>query len=232
MARPPASNDAFFREVDDEVRRERMAQAARRYGIGVGVLILVLLIGFGGWLYWQHRRDAIAGERGERMAKAMTALVAGNAAGARKDLDALAATDSKGYAPLARVLLADSAVQAGKTADAAKAFAAVANDGGVPQPIRDLALVRGTAIAFDTLPPDQVIARLKPLAVAGNPYFGSAGEMIGIAEMKRGRSREAGRMFAAVARDRKVPSTIRERVGQLAAELGVEVVQPADSPRP
>ena len=44
----------------------------------------------------------------------------------------------------------------------------------------DAALVRMTAIELDTLPPQAVVDRLKGLAVAGNPWFGSAGELTAI----------------------------------------------------
>jgi hypothetical protein len=232
LARTPASNDAFFREVDDEVRRERMQQAARRYGAIVAGVVVVGLLALAAWLFWQHRQEAAAGERGETMTAAMSALAAGNRAGAAKPLAALAASDAKGYAPLARLLQADIAVQARKPKDASATFMAVANDAAAPQPLRDLALVRATTLDFDTLPPAQVVARLKPLAVPGNAWFGSAGEMTALAEIKLGRRREAGALLAAVAKDATVPSSLRERAGQLAGDLGVEVVPANDNARP
>ncbi|WP_419828125.1 tetratricopeptide repeat protein [Sphingomonas sp.] len=231
MARTPASNDAFFREVDDEVRRDRVEQAVRRYGRAAAIVVVVALLALGAYLIWQHRREAAAGENGERLAGAMAALAAGDRPGAQKPLDALASDDAKGYGPIARVLLADVAVQAGKPADAASKFTAVANDGGAPQPIRDLALVRATALSFDTLAPAEVIRRMKPLAVAGKPWFGSAGEMTALAEIRSGQTKAAGALLGAIANDPTVPQSIRDRVGQLAGDLGVEVVQAGDSGR-
>ena len=54
-----------FREVDDEVRRERVEKAARRYGVIVGVIVLLALIAFGGTLWWRSHQQDIAGEKGE-----------------------------------------------------------------------------------------------------------------------------------------------------------------------
>ena len=70
--------------------------------------------------------------------------------------------------------------------------------------------------------PEDVVTRLKPLAAPGNPWFGSAGEMVGIAYLKMGKNDLAGVMFGAVAKDNGVPETIRERVVQLAGILGVD----------
>ena len=233
MARTPASNDAFFREVNDEVRREQMARAVRRYGILAAVVVMVALLAFGGWLLWQNHRAKMAGENGERLTAAMSALSSGNVADARKGLTAITADDAKGYAPLARMLTADMAIQRRADPDAAAGFMKVANDVATPQPLRDLALVRATALSFDTLAPAQVIARLKPLAAPGGAWFGSAGEMTAIAQLRLGQRKAAATTFAAIARDRGVPPTVRERAAQLAGDLGIDVsagaVQPGDS---
>jgi hypothetical protein len=68
-----------------------------------------------------------------------------------------------------------------------------------------------------------VVAKLKPLAVTGKPFFGSAGEMTAIAYMNMNKPREAGAMFAALAKDEGVPDSIRSRSVQLAGVLGVDV---------
>ena len=229
MALTPQSNEAFFREVDDEVRRERVEKAARRYGVIVGVIVVLALIAFAGTLWCRSHQQAIAGEKGEKIVQAMSSLTTGNEADARKQLQALADEGSKGYAPLSRMLLADMLVRDGKLPEASAAFAGIAADGSVPQQLRDVAVLRGTTLDFDKLPPAEVVKRLKPLAVPGNPWFGSAGEMTGIAYMKLNQPKQAGALFAAIARDKSVPRSLRARVSQLAADLGVDAVQPTDS---
>lgn len=229
MAQTPQTNDAFIREVSDEVRRERMEHAARRYGLVVGAIVLLALIAFGAVLAWRSHRDSVAGEQGERLTAALGDLSSGKEADARKSLGALASTDTKGYAPLARITLADAMIKDGKDADAAAAFLKISSDGAVPQQLRDLALVRATALDFDKITPQVAIDRLKPLAVPGNPWFGSAGEMSGIAYLNLNQPKQAGAMFVAVTKDPHVPRSIKARVAQLAGNLGFQVVQPADS---
>jgi hypothetical protein len=75
---------------------------------------------------------------------------------------------------------------------------------------------------FDTLRPEQVIERLRPLAKPGNPWFGSAGELTAMAMVKQGKKNEAGRLFAANAADRQVPESNRARSVQIAGTLGVD----------
>ncbi len=231
MAVTPPNNDAFFREVSEEVRRDQMQGLVRRYGVAVLGAIVIGLIALAAVLGWRAHRETVAGEEGERLIAAMTALSAGNSAQAGPQIDKIVKDGDKGYAPLARLLQADMAVQQNKAPQAAATFLDIAHDETVPQPLRDLALVRSTAMAFDTLSPSEVINRMKPLAVGGAPWFGSAGELTGLAYLKLGQPQPAGKLFAAIAQDKSVPQTIRARAAQLAADAGIQIVQPADTPR-
>lgn len=91
--------------------------------------------------------------------------------------------------------------------------------------MRDVALVRQTAIEYDTLAPAAVIARLKDLAVAGRPWFGSAGEMVAIAYLRTGKPQDAGRILAAIAKDETMPASLRGRAVRVAGALGFDVPQ-------
>jgi hypothetical protein len=102
----------------------------------------------------------------------------------------------------------------------------------LPQAYRDAALIRETALEFDSLKPDDVIARLEPLAKPGNPWFSSAGEMTAMAMIKQGKKQEAGRLFAAIAKDKSAPEGSRARSVQVASSLGVDAGQPAAAPNP
>ncbi len=63
---------------------------------------------------------------------------------------------------------------------------------------------------------------MQPLAKAGNPWFGSAGEMTALAMIKQGKKQQAGQLFAAIAKDKTVPQSIRDRSIQIAGSLGVD----------
>jgi len=97
-----------------------------------------------------------------------------------------------------------------------------ANDDSFPQPYRDAALIRQTALEFDSLKPEEVISRMAPLTKPGNPWFGSAGEMTALAMIKQGKTREAGQLFATIAKDKDVPQAIRDRSIQIAGSLGTD----------
>lgn len=222
MAVPPTTNEEFIREVDDELRREQALTIWKRYGRWIIGLVVAGLALFGAYLWWQNDSETKRGVEGEQLSTALDDLAAGKSDTAKAELEKLAAAQSSGVAVAAKLATAALALSKGETQAAATTYGAIAADTTLDQPYRDLALVRQTAVEFDTLKPEDVVSRLKPLAAPGNPWFGSAGEMVGIAYLKMGKNDLAAAMFAAVAKDNGVPESIRERVVQLAGNSGAD----------
>jgi hypothetical protein len=228
LALTPQTDAAFLREVDEQVRLDTAARFWKRWGKILVAAVVAALIGFAGWLWWSNNRTAAAGVEGEKLALALDDLGANNRAKAEPVLKTLATSKTPGYRAAAKLALADIAAASGDAKAAATAFGAIAADTTLAQPYRDLALVRQVSADYDTLKPEDAIARLKPLAVSGKPWFGSAGEMTAIAYLRLNKNREAGAMFAALAKDESVPQSIRSRSIQLAGVLGIDAA-PTDS---
>lgn len=220
--RRQAQERVFLSEIDDALREDDAVRLYRRYGRPVGAALLAVIVGLGGWMLWTNHVNAAAGARGEAMTIALDQIDAGRYDTALDSLKTVATTSTGGLAASARLAAAGVAYDRKDTAGAASQFAAIAADAAVPQPYRDLATVREVAIRFDTMAPAQVIDRLKPLAIPGNPWFGSAGEMTAIAQLKLNRKRDAGITLAAIAHDTTAPGSIRGRARQLAIEFGVD----------
>ncbi len=229
--RDAAQQDGFLREVDEALREQELGDMLRRYGKPLGAGIAALLLGLAGYLWWDNSQKAAAGELSEKAILALDKLDSqgGGVAEAQKAIDPLVSQGSAASQANARLLRAALAMQQGRGEDAARDFAAVAADTKAPQPMRDMALIRETAIRFDSLPPQQVVERMKPMAVPGNPWFGSAGELSGMALLKAGKPDLAGAMFAAVAKDKDVPASLRARMRQISGQLGID---PGDDPAP
>ncbi|MGI8930819.1 MAG: tetratricopeptide repeat protein [Sphingomicrobium sp.] len=222
MALPPDTAESFAREVDENLRRDQMHDAAKRYGIWIAAAVILFLAAVGGYLYWQNRQARIAAEQSEALSAAFDRVTAGNVKGAAADLVPLSESSNDVVRASALLGRASLALRQSDRQTASDLFRRVAADDGLPQPFRDLATVRGTAVDFDTMKPDAVIARLAPLSQPGNPFFGSAGEMTAIAMLSKGNRAGAGALFARIAADRQVPETIRSRAVQIAGSLGVD----------
>lgn len=220
MALTPQNNQAFLREVDEELRRDQAINVWRRYGRVILIAVVVLLAALAGYLFWQHRQEQAAEREGEQLQSAFDALAAQDQKAAAAPLAALAGSTRDGYRALAIFTQADQLLLKDDLKGAAAKFASVAGDAGLAQPFRDLALVRQTTAEFDTLKPDLVVQRMRPLAVPGNPWLGSAGELLAIAYLKQGRRDLAGQTFQRIAADKDVPRSLRQRAVQMAGTMG------------
>ncbi|MGZ2412720.1 hypothetical protein ACUXST_002149 [Sphingomonas sp. F9_3S_D5_B_2] len=231
LALTPDQSDTFVREVDENLRRDQVRDFAKdNAGLLIGAVILFLAV-CGGLIFWHEYRGRKAQEQVEQLAQVYTSIDAGNTRTAPQQLDKLSDSSSKGVRASAMFGRAALAIQQGETKLALAKYREIAGDDGLPKSFRDLALIRQTALEFDSLPPQDVISRLEPLAKPGTPWFGSAGEMTAIALIKQGKKDQAGRVFGAMARDKSVPDAIRARSIQIASTLGVDASDAIPSAR-
>jgi hypothetical protein len=215
-------SDTFVREVDENLRRDRVRDFVRdNAGLLIGGVVLFLAI-CGGLIYWHQYRGQRTEQQVEQLAQINVRLDTGNPKAAAQQLGNLTASNSDAVRGTAMFGLASLSLRQGDTKQAIAKYRDIAADTGLPDSFRNLALIRQTSLEFDTMQPQAVIARLQPLAAPGSPWFGSAGEMTAIALAKQGKRDQAGRLFGELARDKDVPDGIRARSIQMASTFGVD----------
>jgi hypothetical protein len=224
LAQPPSTevNESFLREVDENLRRDTVRDFFVENRTVLIIAVLLFLAAAGGTIWYREHLQAKTGADVEELAKIYRQIGEGkfNQSAALKPLED---SSSDSVAATAKFTAAALALQSGKSGDAIAAYKSLASDDDLAQPYRDIALIRQTALEFDKLKPDDIIARMAPLAKQGEPWFGSAGELTALALVKKGQKDEAGRLFATIGRDKAVPESVRVRSIQIASSLGVDV---------
>ena len=223
-----AAEEVLLREVDEAVRQDQLSNFATNYGKPLIAAVVLGLAGFGGYLYWERQQEAAMESDSEALVAALDQIEAGNLGTGSTALDPLIADGNPGAQAAARMLKAGVALEQGKVSEASELFAAVAADENAPPAMRDVANIRAVAATYDTMKPADVIARLKPLAVPGKPFFGSAGELVAMAYLDQNKTKEAGALFASIAKDENVPEGLRPRSRQMAGLYGVEAIEDVD----
>jgi len=222
LAQPPDITETFVREVDENLRRDRLRDFFKENtGWLIGAVILFLAAS-GGMIWYQQHRENLAQEHAEQLAKIYKDIGVGNTSKVPQELDDLSNSSSKAVRVSALFTRAAFALQQSDNKLAIATYKKIADDSSLPQAYRDAALIRQTALEFDQLDPQQVIARLQPLAKPESAWFGSAGEMTALALIKQGKKQEAGQLFATIAKDKDVPQSLRDRSIQIAGSLGVD----------
>ncbi len=211
-----------MREVDENLRRDRLRDLAMQYGGWLIAAVVLFLAASGGFIYWQQYKQQRSERQVEQIAQTFKDIGSGDTSSVPKQLDDLAKSGSSAVRATSLFTRAALAIEQNDNKLAIASYRDIAADSSLPQPYRDVALIRQTALEFDNLKPDEIVDRLKELTKPGNPWFGTAGEMTAMAMIKAGRRDEAARLFSAIANDKSVPEAIRDRSVQIAGTLGVD----------
>jgi hypothetical protein len=225
----PNDGDVFVREVDEALRADNLQNFFRQYGLWIGGTIAAGLAALAGWIVWQNSQEQAAGVRSEEYVVVVDSLRRNNVDGAANALKPLLTAEQDGYRGAAHLMQANIALEKQDRKAAIAAYKKIAGDSSLPETIQQLALIRQTAAEYDDLKPQQVIDRLKPLAVKDGPWLGSAGELVALAYLEMKQNKAAGAMFGLIARDDAVPDTIRSRARQMAGVLGVDTFVAKDA---
>ena len=222
MAQPPDISETFVKEVDENLRRDRINDFFKENGSWLIAGLILFLAACGGLIWYQQYRENRTEAQVEQLAQIYKAIAVGNTSKVPQQLDELSTSGSKAVRASALFTRAAFAVQENDNKLAIATYKKVRDDSSLPDAYRNAALVRETALEFDQLDPQQVIAQLAPIAKAGNPWFGSAGEMTALALIKAGKTKQAGELFATLAKDKSVPESIRNRSIQISGSLGAD----------
>lgn len=228
MATRPPADAILIQEVDEAVRKEELDAFARRYGRWIIGLAVAALLGFGGYLLWQSRQQTAAAEQGEQLVAAFEKLKAGQPKATETALTAIKTDGAPAYRAAATLQLANMKAEQGDRKGAAALLASIAADTKIDASIRDLALIRQTALELDTIKPELGIARMAPIIAQSDPqsaWFPSAAELTAIAHYQAGRYRQAGELYARIAKVKDVPPQLQSRAVQMAGMLGVDAVE-------
>lgn len=210
----------IFREIDEELRRERLEKLWQRHGKLIIAMAAAVVVGTAAYVGWQrydeNRRLALAEQYG-----AAVALADPNAGDLAKADAALAqlADQGGGYGALAALERAAVKAKAGDLDGAGAIYEQLANKDSEPQNLRDLARLLRAMRLLDSGDPAALKASLEPLTAPDNPWRFSARELIGLLALKSGDRAQATEVFTQLADDQSAPAALRARAAELAAAL-------------
>ena len=205
--------DSFIDEVTEEVRRDRLFAAFRKYG-WIGGLLVALVVGGAAWNEWQKAQASARAEAfGDAMLDAMDL-------GAPEDrAAAVAAVPVDGsQASLQALMLASD-----PGSDKAAALAALDNliaDATQPQLYRDLAVLRRVAIAGADSPLADRRAALEGIAAPGRAFRTLAAEQLAYLLIEDGKTADAISALSALVQDQEAPAGLKRRAVQMITALG------------
>jgi hypothetical protein len=224
----------IFREVDEDLRRDRLEMIWKRYGAAIVGAVLVIVAGTAGFVAWRNHQHAEAETQTAQLADALR--LAGNAAGpaasdpnasgdpkaAADALSAFAAQNGAGPGTLALFFEAGLRAREGDSAAAVKIYDELTQSSKLEPVYRDLATVLSVMHQVQTGDAGQLTARLQPLMADNNPWRHSARELTALLAIRSGDKAAAGKLFEQIQNDPAAPAGVRSRATELAALYSAE----------
>ncbi|HEY4078018.1 MAG TPA: tetratricopeptide repeat protein [Rhizomicrobium sp.] len=204
----------IFREVEEDVRRERAAKIWKAYGNYIIAAAVLIFVGIGGWQLWQrHEQQA----REKTSAAFMAAQRISSPQQAASALADVAKDSPKGYAELARLSQAGAMFASGQQKEAIELFRQIATDDSGP--VGAVARLRAAWAQSDTATRSDLAAWLAPLDQPNSAWRENAREVLAYADYRAMDLKAAQTKYAALAIDPQAPDALRSRAKAMAAFL-------------
>jgi hypothetical protein len=216
----------LFREVEEDLQRERMEKLWKAYGNYVLATVAAILLGFGGYQIWKQQAESAAADRGARFVAAVDYARDGKTMESEALFKALATEAPGAYAVLAKMRLADAAAKAGKPDDAFATYEALGSDSGIDPTMRQFAQLQAAALRVDKAELNEMQTRLTALSEAGSAWRHSARELLGLAAYRAGKFDEAESQFQLMIGDQATPNGLQKRAQMMLDVILAATIKP------
>lgn len=208
-------NDSFIDEVTEDLRRDRLFAAFRRYGWIAGVVIA----GIVGGAIWREvsvaRDKAAAQDFGD-------AVLAAEASGDPAALLQVDPQGSEAREALLRLLAAGEWAEAGGADAAAEALQNLSGAGNGDPVLHDLAQLKLVMLQGGKMDPSQRDQILSQLSRTGAPFELLALEQKAVALIEAGRTEDAISLIRQIQQKSGLSEPLRRRLSEMMIALGVE----------
>ncbi|WP_162906804.1 tetratricopeptide repeat protein [Algihabitans albus] len=209
----------IFREVDEEVRKERFERLAKKHGPWVLGLVLGGLVALGGWQIWQQWQQDERLASATRYQAALTQAAAGDSVTALSSFEEMAANSRESYGLLAAFQAARLRVEAGDLDGALTAWDRLADDTSIPSSWRGAARLLASQHALGERDRAEVEQRLAPLLEPGSIYRPAALELAALAALDEGDVEGARAQLETLTQLNEAPQQILNRAARLLDSL-------------
>ncbi|MCE2951022.1 MAG: tetratricopeptide repeat protein [Alphaproteobacteria bacterium] len=202
--------DEFVVEVQEDIRREQALKFWRSYGKYIITLVVLLIVGTGGFLYWQEHQLTKQQEDALLYEQALSDQDPKLKASALKTLSTSA---SPGYRALA---LFEEAEHSGNPA---AAYRALAGDKKLEPALKELASLKAILKDVGHAPAEALLNEVQLLVRNTGPWREQAFEIQAILLMETGRIDEAKRVFENLKASKVAPEGVRARASAMLDSL-------------
>ena len=205
----------IFKEVEEDVRRERYVKLWKDYGKYVIAGAVAIVLGTAAGVGWRDYKSSQREAESGAFFEALELERAGAQAEAVQAFAVLARSAGAGYATLARFHQAAALARVGDLGSAVKLYDSLSSDSGLDDILRDLAAFYAALHLANVAGAEEFDRRLEPLLGDANPWRHSARELKALNLQNVGRTEAARGLYEQLASDPSTPRGVRARASEL-----------------
>lgn len=205
------SDTNFIREVEEEVRREKLKKIWDTYGVYIllGAFSIVAIVA--GTKFWEYWKTSQAESAGSRFVNAELLATEGKEDGARAEFERLVEEGPGGYPMLAKLKLAAGALANDKPDEALKIYDEIAKTSGGDALLNGFARISAGMLRVDEADFAEIKDRVGALATANSHWRHSARELLALSSYRAKDFDTAKTYYDELLADQNTPQNLRQR---------------------
>jgi hypothetical protein len=213
-----SDTDSFINEVTEEVRRDKLYAALRKYG-WIGVVVVAAIVG--GAAYSEYSKSQVRAQAQAAGDSMLAALALDDSADRAAALAKVELENPSANAILSLMTAAEQS-EAGETVAANETLQGVVNTADLPLIYRQIASFKALALSAGDLPAAERRTGYEAFSQPGNPLRLLAQEQLALIDIEIGDAAAALVRFQAIIDDSETTSDLQQRALQVMVALGAE----------
>ena len=209
----------IFREIDEDLRRDRFEQVWKRYGQYILICAGLIVVATAGWVAWQEYQQRQNVETTAALHTALSAARADNDVAAIAALADISQSGTEGQAALAMLQEAALRAKGGDLENARVLYSNILSNDSLAEPYRALAIIRSAELDLDSGDPAELLRFLEPLTEEASPWRVTAWELAAYLERRAGNIEAARGYLQRIQNDGESSASARARAEAFLAQL-------------
>lgn len=203
--------DAFIREIDEELKNEKLKRIWDKYGLFIILFVAAAVtaaVSFETFKAWQDKRNQ---EFSNTYAYALNLQNQGRYAEAMEVLDKLEKSGREVYANIAEIQKANVLIEQNKIEEAIAVLEKVANSEDFNPQMRQIAVIKLASYKLDYAPSQEIQEMLEPLVKENGVWTNIAKELLAMLAVRDNDFDRAQSLYQEISVAANTPETLKAR---------------------
>ncbi|RED53575.1 tetratricopeptide repeat protein [Aestuariispira insulae] len=209
----------IFDEIEEDLKRDRMGDAWKKYGNYVYVAIALIIAVTAGYKYWDYHNKTRMVEQANQLDQALVTARSGEVDTALAALEQVSSESDAGYRLLAELRQASLLLDENQTAKAVAIYERIASDDKIDPIYRGLGTVLAVMHADETSDTAVLMEKLAPQLEAGATWRYTALELAAGLALRAGDKDQAIGHIKTIVDAAEAPEGVRARATELLRAL-------------